>query len=195
MWNDHDPTQMSWFQDDPATSRELIARVAGPEAAVIDVGGGGSRLVDHLLGDGFRDLTVLDVSEAALDVSRRRLGDRANHVDWIAADVTEYRSGRRFDVWHDRAVFHFLVDPADRERYRATLAENVAPGGHLVVATFGPDGPEQCSGLPVHRYDISELTDELGRVELVDHTIEIHVTPAGVAQQFLVALFRLDPTG
>ncbi|NNE10710.1 MAG: class I SAM-dependent methyltransferase, partial [Ilumatobacter sp.] len=135
VWRDGEPTEVSWFQADPATSRRLIARVARPQSAIIDVGGGGSRLVDHLLDDGFRDLTVLDISEAALDVSRRRLGDRAAAVEWIVDDVTEYRSDRRLDVWHDRAVFHFLVDVEDRERYRSTLAANVVPGGHVVVAT------------------------------------------------------------
>lgn len=193
MWTDRDPGEVSWFQDDPVTSRRLVAEVAGPDSAIIDVGGGGSKLVDHLLADGFRDVTVLDVSEAALDVSRSRLGGDATRVEWIAGDVADLRSGRRFDIWHDRAVFHFLVDADARERYRRAIAANVADGGHLVVATFGPDGPERCSGLPVHRYDLDALVAELGPVRPVHHELEDHVTPAGVTQQFLVALLQYAP--
>lgn len=193
VWRDREPTEVSWFQADPTTSRRLIARVARPHSAIVDVGGGGSRLVDHLLDDGYRDLTVLDISEAALDVSRRRLGDRAASIDFVVADVTAFRTDRRFDVWHDRAVFHFLVDHTDRERYRRTLVGHVVPGGHLVVATFGPDGPEYCSGLPVRRYDLAGLMTELAPVELVEHVIEDHETPSGDAQQFLTALLRFAP--
>ncbi len=193
VWRDRTPEAVTWFQADPTTSRRMIRRVARRDASIVDVGGGASTLVDHLLADGYDDITVLDISERALAVARERLGTAATGVEWVVADVTEYRADRRFDVWHDRAVFHFLVDAADRDRYRRAVAANVAPGGHLVVATFGPDGPEQCSGLPVERYDIRSLVSELGPVETVEHVIEDHVTPTGATQQFVVALFRFVP--
>src|SRR6516164_3193420 len=155
--------EVSWFQDNPALSLELIDLVRpAHDAAIVDIGGGASRLVDSLLARGFERLTVLDISQAALDVARARLGDRASRVQWVAADVTKWRPAQTFDIWHDRAAFHFLVDAADRAAYVARLKEAVPPGGHAIIGTFGIDGPEKCSGLPVNRYDEARLSAELG---------------------------------
>jgi trans-aconitate methyltransferase len=137
------------------------AAMVDPAAAVIDVGGGTSRLVDVLLGRGFRDLSVLDVSAVALAEARQRLADRAGAVDWLVQDVRSWRAGRRYDVWHDRAVFHFQTSPADRDRYLASLEQATHPGSIAIIATFAPDGPTHCSGLPVARYDADQLAAEL----------------------------------
>ncbi len=187
-----EPAERSWFQPSPALSLELIANAgAAPAARVIDVGGGASRLVDHLLAAGYEDVTVLDIAPAALAESRRRLGERAQRVRWIEADVTSGELGGTFDVWHDRAVFHFLVDPEDRRRYLSLLALSVPPGGHAVIATFAEDGPDKCSGLPIVRYGKDTLARTLGSGwERVDWRRELHTTPAGKEQSFVYCLFR-----
>lgn len=179
---------VSWYQPHAALSLELIRRTgAGRDAAIIDVGGGASTLVDDLLADGYRDLTVLDLSAAALDVARRRLGHAAGAVRWLDGDVTAAAlPARRFDVWHDRAVFHFLTEAAQRRAYVEQVMRAVKPGGHVIVATFAPDGPLQCSGLPVMRYSADSLHDEFGAAfELVEHRDESHLTPAGKVQHFI----------
>jgi SAM-dependent methyltransferase len=188
--------QVSWFQDDPEPSSTLIAGVAGSTAApIIDVGGGSSRLVDDLVRRGYRDLTVLDLSAAALDRARARLGPAAGGVEWIAADITEWTPRRRYAVWHDRATFHFLVTEADRAAYLARLAEALTPGGHAIIATFAPDGPATCSGLPVMRYDAEGLGRTLGPAfRLVNAQRHLHRTPWGVPQAFQFAVFRCDGT-
>ena len=191
VWHDRDPDTVTWFQPDLSVSRRLIARAGGATSSIIDVGGGASRLVDHLVDAGYRDVTVLDIAASALDAARERLGHRADPVCWIDADVTEVEFERTFDIWHDRAVFHFLIDPDDRGRYLANLRHALPVGGHLVLSTFGPDGPEQCSGLPVRRYDLESMGATLGDCyELVTHEFELHVAPSGATQQFLSALFR-----
>lgn len=191
VWLDRDPASVTWYQPDFFVSRRLIELVTSTDAAVIDVGGGASTLVDHLLDGGYRDLTVLDISHAAIDAACARLGPRADDVHWLVADVTQVELDRTFDLWHDRAVFHFLVDDADRRRYLSALRAALVPGGHLVLSTFGPDGPERCSGLPVRRYGIELMQETLGPdFELLDHELETHVAPSGIAQQFLAALFR-----
>lgn len=193
VWSDRDPTAVSWFQDDPATSLRLIRQVTDPSAAVVDVGGGASVLVDHLLDAGYADVTVVDIAGSALALAEQRLGDRAGRVSWVVRDVTELDLGRQIDCWHDRAVLHFLTDD-DVARYREALRRTVRPGGHVVLATFGPDGPETCSGLPVRRYGHDDLAAVPGEgFELVDAVEELHTTPAGVAQQFLYGLLRRDP--
>ncbi len=186
--------EVSWYQRHPTRSLELVdATGIGHDAAIVDVGGGASTLVDHLLDAGYSDVTVLDLSAIGLEQARRRLGARARLVDWVSADVRSWRPDRAYDLWHDRAVLHFLVDPGDRKRYVETLRAALAPGGHAIVATFGPDGPEQCSGLPVVRYDTEDLTVLLGAgFRLVEHRLDDHRTPGGVAQQFLYARFRRD---
>jgi SAM-dependent methyltransferase len=183
--------EVSWFQEVPATSLRLIRSTgAGPHARIVDVGGGASRLVDTLLDAGFERVTVLDVAEAALRRARDRLGPRAARVAWIAADVTAWAPDEALDVWHDRAVFHFLVRPEDRAAYRAALLRGLRSGGHAIVATFAPDGPERCSGLPVARYDPESLAVELGpELRLVESAREDHRTPAGRVQRFQFSRF------
>ena len=183
---------VGWYEPDPVVSRRLVDLAVSRGARdVIDVGGGASSLVDHLLDLDLDRIAVLDVSEAGLAVSRRRLGDRSNRVEWIVADVRRARDLGRFDVWHDRAVFHFLVDAEDRAAYARLAGETVAPAGTLIIATFAPDGPERCSGLPVCRYDGEQLADALGPAFRLDATERyVHVTPRGVEQRYLYATFR-----
>ncbi|MBP0114483.1 MULTISPECIES: class I SAM-dependent methyltransferase [Bradyrhizobium] len=184
--------EVSWFQDSPAISLEMI-RAAGPnhDAAIIDVGGGASRLVDALLQDGYRDVTVLDLSAKALDAAKKRLGGAASMVDWIVADATTWQTAKTYDVWHDRAAFHFLTDLRDRAAYVERLRSAIAPGGHVIIATFAPDGPEKCSGLPVQRHDSASLAAELGpEFELVETRRETHHTPWDSTQAFQFSRFR-----
>jgi trans-aconitate methyltransferase len=184
--------EVSWFQDRPTISLDLI-RAAAPDhgAAIIDVGGGASRLVDTLLQDGYRDVAVLDLSANALDTARKRIGPAASKVDWIVADATTWRPAKTYDVWHDRAAFHFLTDPQDRAAYVERLRSAVAPGGQIIIATFAPDGPEKCSGLPVQRHDSASLAAELGPgFELVETRSEIHRTPWDSTQSFQFSRFR-----
>lgn len=184
--------EVSWFQDDPAPSLELI-NLARPtkESHIVDIGGGASRLVDRLLARGFAHVSVLDISAAALDVAKARLGERASSVQWIVADVTTWRSAQQFDIWHDRAAFHFLVDPKDRAAYIARMKQAVRPGGHAIIATFAIDGPEKCSGLPVNRYDPAELARELGEdFVLIESRRHDHATPWNSNQRFQFSLFR-----
>lgn len=184
--------EVSWFQDSPAISLEMI-RTAAPDhgAAIIDIGGGASRLVDALLQEGYRNLAVLDLSANALDAAKKRIGAAASTVDWIVADATAWRPAKTYDVWHDRAAFHFLTDPRDRADYVERLRSAVAPGGHIIIATFALDGPEKCSGLPVQRYDSASLSDELGpEFELVEARSETHHTPWNSTQAFQFSRFR-----
>ncbi len=159
--------------------------------AVVDVGGGSSQLVDYLVDRGYTNITILDVSPTALGYARRRLGDRADKVKFVEGDVLEHRFDSTVGVWHDRAVFHFLTVSADRERYVTRLSHAIAPGGHVIIATFALDGPEQCSGLPVQRYGPETLAHVLGaRFESVDSRSETHITPTGPTQQFLYGHFQ-----
>jgi SAM-dependent methyltransferase len=179
--------QVSWFQSHAASSLRLIADSADTSAHIIDVGGGASVLVDDLLDAGYRNLTVLDLAESALATSRARLGARAQSVQWIAGDITRADlPAARYDVWHDRAVFHFLTDPEDRARYVAQVLKSVKPGGRVIVATFGPGGPLQCSGLDVVCYAPDALHAEFGSsFQLLKHETETHYTPAGKEQEFV----------
>jgi len=184
--------EVSWFQNSPATSLAMIS-AANPDrkAAIIDIGGGASRLVDALLQHGYRDVAVLDLSANALDAAKRRIGHAASTVDWIVADATTWHPARTYDVWHDRAAFHFLTDARDRAAYVAHLRSAVAPGGHVIIATFAPDGPEKCSGLPVQRHDSASLAAELGpEFELVETRSEMHHTPWNSTQAFQFSRFR-----
>jgi ubiquinone/menaquinone biosynthesis C-methylase UbiE len=185
--------EVSWFQENPAPSLELIAEAGvAPLSAVVDVGGGASRLVDALLEKGFRDITVLDISEAALAAAKARLGERGQSIRWVVADVTEWRpEAAAFDLWHDRAAFHFLTEAGDRTAYVARMTRAVKPGGHAIIATFALDGPERCSGLPVQRYDGRSVGEAIGdRFELIRTRPEVHVTPWGAKQSFQFSLFR-----
>ena len=191
-YRDHLPESVTWYQERPALSLSLIeATGIGSDAAVVDVGGGCSRLVDHLLDEGYTNLTVLDLSPTAIRYARQRLGGSASKVTWIEADVLEYRFDTTFDLWHDRAVFHFLTDPVDRERYVAHLSDAVPIGGQIIIATFGLDGPERCSGLPVQRYGPETLSQTLGDdFEVLGFQQETHHTPTGATQQFLYGHFQ-----
>jgi ubiquinone/menaquinone biosynthesis C-methylase UbiE len=183
--------EVSWYQERPATSLQLVASTgAGASARIVDVGGGASRLVDELLAAGFERVSVLDIAEAALERARQRLGSRASSVSWIASDVTTWNPDGAFDVWHDRAVFHFLVRAEDRAAYRSTLQRALRSGGQAVIATFASDGPERCSGLPVARYEPESLAAELGPgFRLVESTHEDHRTPSGKVQRFQFSRF------
>lgn len=184
--------QLSWHKDDPQVSLDFV-RIAGAteQSSVIDIGGGTSRFVGSLLAMGLRDVTILELSRVALDASRDRLGAKGDTVTWIAADITRRAPDRTYDLWHDRAVFHFLVDPAERAAYLRSLVQGVRVGGHAIIATFAPDGPEKCSGLPVARYspqDIAALVSE--NFDMVTHRHHLHQTPSGKGQSFQFSLLR-----
>ncbi|NNM69649.1 MAG: class I SAM-dependent methyltransferase [Gallionella sp.] len=193
VYNTKAPDSVSWFQEHADQSLRLIHNTGlGKEAAIIDVGGGASRLVDDLALEGYTDLTVLDLSAAALAVARQRLGKHADAVHWMEGDITRAELPKyRFDVWHDRAVFHFLTDPADRRAYVERVRHAVRPGGHVIVATFAEDGPEKCSGLPVMKYQPETLHAEFGDAFLlIEHEQETHHTPSGTIQQFVYCYCR-----
>lgn len=185
---------VSWYQAEASLSLQLIqAAVTAPDACIVDVGGGASTLVDNLLASGYQHLTVLDLSGEALAVAQKRLGDKSEVVTWIEADVTQANLPQHsMDLWHDRAVFHFLTDAADRKAYVAQVKRTVKPGGDLIVATFASDGPTQCSGLPVQRYTADALHAEFGsEFELLQHTEEHHRTPGGNLQHFIYCHCRV----
>lgn len=187
-------SEASWYQDYPQLSL-LFIESAGvtPDQPILDVGGGTSLLVDNLLLKGFERLAVLDISEAAIEHSRRRLGLRADHVEWHVADVRSFEPPYRFALWHDRAVFHFLTEEADRQAYLDVLKNALEPDGHVVLATFAPHGPEACSGLPVERYDADMLEEVLGdEFNLIESWPEEHITPSGSVQPFIYSLFSLQ---
>ena len=175
---------VSWFQEVPTTSLELIGSIAKPGASVVDVGGGASRLVDHLLQQGFRDITVLDLSSQALHAARERVGEAP--VSWTVSDIREWQPVRTFDVWHDRAAYHFLVDADEQQAYWHLVRDSVDPGGHVVIATFAEDGPEMCSGLPVVRHSQQQLEAAMGEgFTTLRSEREVHVTPTGGTQSFI----------
>lgn len=180
------PQEVSWYQQTPGLSLQLIEGMhLSGEARIIDVGGGSSTLVDGLLAAGYQNLAVLDISRQALDYARTRLADKAASVDWYEADVTEFVAPHPFDVWHDRAVFHFLTAGADRRSYVESLVQSLVPGGQLVIAAFAIGGPTRCSGLEIVQYDRNKLMRELGEpFRFLEQLQEDHVTPAGKLQSF-----------
>lgn len=184
--------ELSWFQESADVSINLIrATGVGPDAAIIDIGGGTSRLVDGLLLAGFRSLSVLDLSEAALATARARLGVQAAKVNWVVADVTTWVPQEIYDVWHDRAAFHFLTDPGDRTAYAERVRRVVRSGGYVIIGTFAPDGPERCSGLPVLRHDATSIGEVLGGAFELELTRQHeHPTPWGTIQHFQFSRFR-----
>jgi 2-polyprenyl-3-methyl-5-hydroxy-6-metoxy-1,4-benzoquinol methylase len=185
--------EVSWFQDSPGPSLELIDETgATAPTAIVDVGGGASRLVDSLVARGFKAITVLDISRAAIAVAGTRLGDKGRSVRWIVADVTKWEPSKTYDVWHDRAAFHFLTSAADQAAYVTRLRRALRPGGHAIIGTFALDGPERCSGLPVARHDAATLGKLLGvDFVIVDTRQHDHQTPGGARQRFQFSTFRL----
>jgi SAM-dependent methyltransferase len=185
-------SEVSWYQETPAPTLELLALIgATTRTSIIDIGGGASRLVDTLVAQGYGALTVLDVSETALTAAKRRLGDKGNDVRWIVADVTLWEPSRTYDVWHDRAAFHFMIDPEDRAAYVARLKHALGDGGHVIIGTFALDGPAKCSGLPVMRYDARSLGAVLGSgFVLIDTRRHDHLTPWGATQRFQFSTYQ-----
>lgn len=179
-------TEVSWYQPEPTLSLGLINKYAPhPDARIIDVGGGASTLCDYLLQYGYQHITVLDLSANAIAQARQRLGDKSALVHWQEEDVTHFVSDETYDLWHDRAVFHFLTNKSDREKYRQILQASVAVGGHVIMAAFALGGPKQCSGLDIVQYDAQKLKTELGeKFSLIEQTSENHLTPAGQEQAF-----------
>lgn len=185
------PDTVSWFQRSPDRSLEYIRKLTGRAARIIDIGGGASGLVDSLLNAGYERPLVLDVSAAALAHTQQRLGSRVDLVEWIVSDVIGVAELPPVDLWHDRAVLHFLADPVDQAAYADLARRTVRSGGHLVIATFALDGPEKCSGLPVQRHDGASLSQLLGGgFELVEESREVHVTPGGSEQRFQWGVFQ-----
>lgn len=184
--------ETSWFQADPSPSLELIKKYAPPKSKIIDVGAGASILAARLLDENF-NITVLDISSAAIERAKSRVGDKASRIHWTTADLTQTNDLGQFDLWHDRAVFHFLTDSNDQRHYIDLAARTVIPGGHLIISTFGLAGPEKCSGLPVHRYGEPQITSAFEPaftlIESFEHT---HTTPWGKPQQFFFAVLRRD---
>ncbi len=187
IYQQNSPFAVSWFQKKPTQSLQLIHRAdLHKNDHIIDIGGGASTLVDHLISENYSQISVLDISNIALETARKRLGPQAQGIEWYESDITEFDAPHRFDLWHDRAVFHFLTDATDRSAYLASLNRALNPGGHLIIATFAIGGPEKCSGLEIVQYDADKLTAELGNdFELVEEIDEIHKTPSSQEQHFI----------
>ena len=184
---------VSWYQPHLKKSFDLILELGlSKDAEIIDVGGGASTLADELLSKGFSNITVLDISREALEVSKKRLADKAHTIQWLEADITTVElKPSHYSLWHDRAVFHFLTKSEDRQKYVGTLQNTVKSQGHVLIATFGPNGPLKCSGLEIVRYSVENLKKELGEIfELEKYFTEIHKTPFDTTQEFLYYLFR-----
>lgn len=185
-------TEVSWYEPDPKQSLNLILEAAVEKRGrVIDVGGGQSFLVDRLLDSGFKQVAVLDISSAAIEATKARLGERASKVEWMVADITQAESLGEFDIWHDRAVFHFITDPVDRKRYMELLKRSLPIGGHFIVGTFAKGGPEKCSGLAICQYDSATMQAELGSsFDPVECSEYLHSTPSGKPQQFFFGVYK-----
>lgn len=195
VYQSKSPNAVSWYRAHLEKSTELIGRVSADLAApIIDVGGGESTLVDDLLARGYENISVLDISQTAIHVAQQRLGDMAQRVKWLAADITKDELLQQYyNVWHDRAVFHFLTTPEQRAAYVRQVIHAVRPGGHVIMATFGPEGPEKCSGLEVVRYNAGSLHEQFGtQFRLVGSETELHQTPVGTIQQFLYCYCKLE---
>ena len=189
------PEAVSWYRPHLEKSLALIEHAApGHSASIIDVGGGESTLVDDLVAGGYRNITILDISQTAIDVTKKRLGSASENIRWLIGDITSTElEPFSYDVWHDRAVFHFLTATDERITYVRQVGNAVKPGGHVIVSTFGPEGPTKCSGLDVVRYDAESLHSEFGvHFRLLDSCKELHHTPFGTVQQFLYCLCRVE---
>ncbi len=192
IYGRRDPRTVTWYEPAPEVSLELIDGLGlTREAAILDVGGGASSLAGELLRAGYTDVTVADISSGAMAQAQSHLGEDARRVDWVDADVRSHTFDRRYDVWHDRAVFHFMITPTDRRRYLDVLRATLHPGGHAILATFGPGGPEHCSGLPTYRYSAADLSQRLGDgFEPISSRLHEHETPTEATQQFMYLLAR-----
>jgi len=193
VYGSKQPSEVSWFQEHAKLSLQLILDAHLPrDAAIIDVGGGASTLADDLLANNFTNITVLDISKAGLAAAQRRLGSSAAKVQWLEANILDIQLPENtYSVWHDRAVFHFLISPEDRHTYVSAVLRSVKPGGLVIVATFDENGPSMCSGLPVKRYNSDQLHSEFGEAfELLSHEKETHHTPSGIIQPFTYCLCR-----
>lgn len=189
------PDAVSWYAPHLETSLNLIHQAASnKKAAIIDIGGGEATLVDDLLAEGYKNISVLDISQKAIDVARNRIGEAANSVQWFRADIMQATLPQQyFDVWHDRAVFHFLTEENQREQYVEQVMRSVKHGGYVIVSTFGPEGPLKCSGLDVVRYDAAHLHGQFGKTfKLIQSSTELHQTPMGTTQQFLYCFCRME---
>ena len=195
VYTNNPPRQVSWYQEEPTLSLNLIRSIGlAHDAFIIDVGGGASTLVDHLCDEGYTGVGVLDVSAQALGLATERLAERASTVEWYEADITTFEPPHRFSLWHDRAVFHFLSNSDDRDKYRCVLNKALEPGGHLIIMAFGLGGPQKCSGLDIVQYDADKITMELGPgFDLLETGHETHVTPSGNKQKF--AFFHYKKCG
>jgi len=184
--------EVSWYQARPGLSLRMIAAAnLARDAAIIDVGGGASLLIDNLITQGYTNLSVLDISGESLKCAKERIGSSGQNVQWIESNITDFNPQQKFQFWHDRAVFHFLTNPDERARYLEVMNRSLASGAHAMIATFAPDGPEKCSGLPVQRYSHESLQQILGPAcKMVLQEQETHLTPAGGQQKFIYALFR-----
>jgi len=194
IYGDKGAQDVSWYRPHLDRSLRFIDNAGlSADAAILDVGGGASTLVDDLLDRGFSNLTVLDISETAIAQARTRLGPRAESVNWLAGDITQVKLPEaHFDFWHDRAVFHFLVESAARQRYVTTVLHALKPNGHIVVATFGPSGPDRCSGLPVARYSAEGIHGQFGNeFRKIGSDTEVHRTPWGGEQEFVYCYCRM----
>lgn len=191
IYGEKSPLEVSWFQQEPTLSLKLIEQTTPTDTPLIDIGGGSSTLIDHLLQRGYHDVAVLDISANALSHTRERLGVRAEHVEWIVSDITRFSPQRQYALWHDRAVFHFLTDAADRRAYVSSLKQALQPGGHLIIAAFIIGGPTMCSGLDIVQYSAEKLSAELGSdFTLLEQHDELHTTPSGGEQAFCYYLYR-----
>jgi SAM-dependent methyltransferase len=189
------PDAVSWFAPHLETSLKLIEKaIPDKESTIIDVGGGEATLVDDLLARGYQNISVLDISQTAIDVAKNRIGEAEKYVQWYCADITSVELPESyFDVWHDRAVFHFLTEETQRMRYVEQVMRSVKHGGSVIISTFGPEGPEKCSGLDVVRYDSENLHGQFGKTfKLINSTTELHQTPMGTTQQFLYCFCRME---
>ena len=192
VYQDKSSSELSWYQKEPKLSLELIRSTnAASNDAIIDIGAGTSVLVDYLKKEHYTNLTVLDISENAIAIAKKRLGKSAKSINWIVSDITKFDVFQKFSLWHDRALFHFLTDPSDRGIYVKALINAVRPEGHLIIATFAIGGPKKCSGLEIVQYDSEKMIAELGdNFKLVEERKEVHITPANKEQKFIFFLFR-----
>lgn len=192
IYHTKETNELSWYQPNPATSLDFFQQFDIPKSArIIDIGGGDSYLVDHLLDLGYQDITVLDISESALEKAKLRLGDHANKVKWIAADAVTFKPTEKYDFWHDRAAFHFLTQEQDIENYIDNVQQSIKPNGILVIGTFSEQGPKKCSGIEIKQYSETTMTDQLSNYfEKIKCITVDHTTPSGTIQNFVFCSFR-----